>query len=53
MSVSVRVCVGDSARIIMNDGGGGCNCGAFININGYQATDIEGIRAIYPNWKYN
>lgn len=42
-----------SSDSIMNDGGGGCNGGAFTNINGYQATDIEGIRDIYPNWKYN
>ncbi len=38
---------------IMNDGGSGCNGGAFTNINGYQPTDIEGVRSIYPNWKYN
>lgn len=37
---------------IMNDGTSGCNGGAFTNINGYQEPDRDGIRGMYPNWRY-
>lgn len=43
-------CTSDS---IMNDGTSSCNGGAWTNINGYQPTDINGFRDLYPNWKYN
>jgi hypothetical protein len=42
-----------SSDSIMNDGTSGCNGGAWTNINGYQNTDLDGIRNVYPNWKYN
>lgn len=41
-----------SSNAIMNDGTSGCNGGAWTNINGYQATDREGIHSVYPNWRY-
>lgn len=42
-----------SSDSIMNDGTSGCNGGAWTNINGYQGTDHDGIRDIFPNWKYS
>ena len=42
-------CTGNS---IMNDGNANCNGGAWTSVMSYQLTDHEGLRNLYPNWKY-
>jgi hypothetical protein len=41
-----------TSNSIMNDGSAGCNGGAWLNVDGYLATDRMGIVNIYPNWRY-
>lgn len=41
-----------SSNAIMNDGTSSCNGGAWTNINGYQGTDRQGVRNLYPDWMY-
>jgi len=41
-----------SSDAIMNSGLSDCNGGRWTSVMSYQETDRQGIRNVYPNWKY-
>jgi hypothetical protein len=41
-----------SSDSIMNNGTSGCNGGRWLEVNGYLATDRQGIVNVYPGWQY-